>query len=245
MGGAKLGAHAPRILKHKDLARVGRVWLEFRFDGGIPPAQTSLATRELALSLVARALDAQGELGGPLLRVVEGPDTGKTLELGEGSRAYVLGRASDADLVLEDDDASRRHVQVVRRADQLLVRDLGSKNGAELGKEGLGDRDRAWKPGEELRVGRNTVVYQHAAIAALAELEGAADEMIRPDEPLSPPDLDDPGAGAGPRTSHDPPTRRRGKAHRRAVCPVEGAPPSSDGQEPISSWCCSQWACSR
>src|SRR5262249_2835020 len=36
MGGVKLGAHAPRILRHKDLARVGRVWLEFRFDAALP-----------------------------------------------------------------------------------------------------------------------------------------------------------------------------------------------------------------
>src|SRR5262245_52114401 len=36
MGGVKLGALAPRILKHGDLARVGRVWIEVRFDAQIP-----------------------------------------------------------------------------------------------------------------------------------------------------------------------------------------------------------------
>src|SRR3954465_14885962 len=65
MGGVKLGALAPRILKHGDLARVGRVWLEVRFDNQVAPAQTVLATKELALALVARAMSKEGEAGGP------------------------------------------------------------------------------------------------------------------------------------------------------------------------------------
>jgi pSer/pThr/pTyr-binding forkhead associated (FHA) protein len=188
MGGVKLGAHAPRILRHGDLARVGRVWLEIRFDGAPPTAQTVLATKELALALVARALDAQGEKGGPRVRVIDGPDQGKSMSLDEPARAYVIGRGQEVDLVVEDADASRRHVQVVRRADQVTVRDLGSKNGAELGGQPLEDRDRPWRLGETLRIGKNTFAYEHPAIEALAELERAADEKIRADEPIPPPD---------------------------------------------------------
>jgi pSer/pThr/pTyr-binding forkhead associated (FHA) protein len=200
MGGVKLGAHAPRILKHKDIARVGRVWIEFRFDGGMAPAQTAMATKELALALVARALEAQGELAGPSISIVEGPDRGGALVLEEAGRAYIVGRGSEADLPLEDTDASRRHVQVVRRADQLLVRDLGSKNGAELAGRPLDERDRVWKAGEALRVGQNVFAYRFGAVDALAELEMAADEKLRPDEPLAPPDIDRPAAGK-PRAS--------------------------------------------
>jgi pSer/pThr/pTyr-binding forkhead associated (FHA) protein len=188
LGGVKLGAHAPRILRHGDLARVGRVWLEIRFDGAAPTAQTVLATKELALALVARALDAQGEKAGPRVRVIEGPDADKSMSLDEPGRAYVIGRGQDVDLVVEDTDASRRHVQIVRRADQVMARDLASKNGAELGGQPLEDRDRAWRVGETLRIGRNTFAYEHPAIEALAELERAADEQIRADEPISPPD---------------------------------------------------------
>src|SRR5262249_38029541 len=79
MVGMKLAAHAPLILKLNDIARVGRVLLEFRFDAALPPAQTAMATKELALALVARALEAQGELGGPRITVVEGPDRGASL----------------------------------------------------------------------------------------------------------------------------------------------------------------------
>jgi pSer/pThr/pTyr-binding forkhead associated (FHA) protein len=193
IGGVKLGAQAPRILKHGDLARIGRVWLEVRFDNNqLPPAQGLLATKELALALVARALDAQGELGGPRIAVTDGPDRGKSLSLDEPGRLYILGRGREVDLVLEDSDASRRHVQVIRRADQVVVRDLGSKNGAELAGERLDQRDHLWRLDQELRFGKNVFVYRHPAIEALGELERAADEKIREGESIAPPEASGP-----------------------------------------------------
>src|SRR5689334_21910022 len=161
MGGVKLGALAPRILKHGDLARVGRVWLEVRFDNQVPPAQTALATKELALALVARAMKGEGEPGGPRVVVKAGPDEGKEMALDEAGRAYVIGRGKDLDLVLEDVDASRRHVEVVRRADQITVRDLGSKNGAALGDQRLDGQARAWRHDQELRFGGNTFAFRY------------------------------------------------------------------------------------
>src|SRR5262249_38068675 len=164
MGGVKLGALAPRILKHGDLARVGRVWLEVRFDNQVPPAQTALATKELALALVARAMKGEGEPGGPHVRVTTGPDQGKERAHDGPGRAHVTGRGKDASLALEDVDASRRHVEVVRRADQVLVRDLGSKNGAALGGQRLDAQGRPWKFDQELQIGSNTFAFRYPAL---------------------------------------------------------------------------------
>lgn len=227
IGSVKLGAQAPRILKHGDLARLGRIWLEVRFDNQVPPAQGLLATKELALALVARALDAEGELGGPRIVVTDGPDRGKTLSLDDPGRIYILGRGREVDLVLEDSDASRRHVQVVRRADQVIVRDLGSKNGAELAGERLDQRDRLWRLDQELRVGKNAFAYRHPAIEALSELERAADEKIREGESIPPPEPPAPAA-----------TLRKESADGRP----EGAVYRSDGTgqdlgaAPIAEW---------
>ncbi len=213
MGGVKLGAQAPRVLRHGDLARAGRVWLEVRFNTPVPSTQPLMATKELALALVARALSAQGENGGPRIAIVEGPDEGKVLELEEPARAYVIGRGQEVDLVVTDADASRRHVQVVRRADQVLVRDLGSKNGAELNGERISaDRDRVFRPGEKLRVGQNVFAYEHPAIEALGELERAADEKMRSDESIAPPEVVTPRDSKRPSRSDDmvsPPSEPR------------------------------------
>lgn len=188
IGGVRLGAHAPRILKHGDQVRLGRVYVEIRLDAPVATSQASQATKEIALGLVARALAAQGEQAGPRLIVVEGPDDGKMLALDETGRAYVLGRGREVDFVLDDADASRRHVQVVRRGDVLVARDLGSKNGALLEASTLPrDRDVAWRAGERLWVGSNVIAYEHPAIEALAELERAADEKLREGEVPPPP----------------------------------------------------------
>src|SRR5882672_4148871 len=178
MGGVKLGALAPRILRHGDLARVGRVWIELRFDNQVPAVQTTLATKELALVLVARAMGKEGEPGGPRIAVIEGPDKGKELWLHDPGHPYVMGRGKDLDLVLDDVDASRRHVEIVRRADQVTVRDLGSKNGAELAGQRLDKQGRPWKIDQELRAGGNTFTFRYPALEALGELERAADEKI-------------------------------------------------------------------
>jgi pSer/pThr/pTyr-binding forkhead associated (FHA) protein len=235
IGNVKLGAQAPRLLKHGDLARIGRVWLEVRFDNQVPPPQALLATKELALALVARALDAQGELGGPRIVVTDGPDRGKSLSLDDPGRVYILGRGREVDLVLEDSDASRRHVQVVRRADQVIVRDLGSKNGAELGGERLDQRDRPWRLDQPLRIGNNTFAYRHPAIEALGELERAADEKIREGEAIAPPEM--PAAAslghrgaadgsAGKTTAID---SSSGTGHHLGVAPIAEVPRRTAG----------------
>jgi pSer/pThr/pTyr-binding forkhead associated (FHA) protein len=190
VGAVKLGAEAPRLLRHGDLARLGRVWIEMRFDRPATSATSALATRELALLLVARALDAQGEAGGPRVVVSQGPDEGKALRVDESGRVYVIGRGHDVDLVLGDPDTSRRHVQIVRRAEQLLARDLASKNGTDLaGTRVPTDRDCPWRPGQLLRLGSSVLSYEHPALSALQELERGADECLRSDESIPGPDL--------------------------------------------------------
>jgi pSer/pThr/pTyr-binding forkhead associated (FHA) protein len=221
MGGVKLGALAPRILKHGDMARVGRVWIEMRFDAQIPTAQSALATKELALALVARAMGHDGEPGGPRVAVVDGPDKGKELALDEAGRAYVIGRGKGLDLALDDVDASRRHVEIVRRADLVTVRDLGSKNGAALAGQRIDGQARPWKHDQELQVGGNTFAFRYPALDALADLERAADEKIRADETIPPPEVErsSKAGGASAKTSSRP-----GPPDPAARAPEGGAP---------------------
>lgn len=188
IGDVRLGVQAPRILRHGEVVRLGRIFIEVRLDALLPTPKAPQTTKEIALNLVARALEAQGEEGGPRVVVVDGPDRGRVLFLDEPDRAYVVGRGRDADLVLDDADASRRHVQLVRRGDSLLVRDLGSKNGAELGGMLLPtDHDLFFRMGEGLRLGSTILVFEHPAALALAELDGLMDEAITEDENLEPP----------------------------------------------------------
>jgi pSer/pThr/pTyr-binding forkhead associated (FHA) protein len=188
VGGVRLAPSTPRALRSGDLVRVGRVWLEVRLDETPPTRDLAMATRDLALLLVSQAMEALGDDVVPKVRVVEGPDLGAEVALTDEGRAYVVGRGEGCDLPLADGDASREHVQLVRRGQTVLVRDLGSKNGVLLGEARLPrNRDVPWKATSMLRAARTVLALEEPVAAALGTLEDANDEpMADEDAPPAP-----------------------------------------------------------
>src|SRR5690349_4146981 len=86
VGPVRLSAQAPRVLRHNDLVRVGRIWLEIRVEQALPTANPQATAREIALGLVASALAAQGETTGAIVRVANGPDAGRELAMNDVER---------------------------------------------------------------------------------------------------------------------------------------------------------------
>jgi pSer/pThr/pTyr-binding forkhead associated (FHA) protein len=203
VGGVRLSPKAARTLRSGDLVRVGRVWIEVRIDQSPPTPDLALATRDLALALVQQAMQARGKPTVPTVTVVEGPDNGALIELEEEGRVYVVGRGEQCDLPLADVDASREHLQVVRRAASVLVRDLRSKNGTLMGEQPVStSRDVPWRPLSMLRVGATVLALDEPVAHELGDIEKAADEPIEAGStPEPPPDLKQ--AEAGP-SGHAP-----------------------------------------
>ena len=86
-----------------------------RMGRGDPPA-TDLAPRP-SVTLPAQLR----------LVVVKGPDAA---EITLGARTYHVGKAPDCDLVLTDGQVSRHHLEVQLSDGGVVLRDLGSRNGA-------------------------------------------------------------------------------------------------------------------
>ena len=92
------------------------------------------------------------------------PNTNRTpvIEL-DGNRyalsadTVVMGRAGDAGLHINDQGASRRHAEIIRRGDRMFVRDLGSTNGTYVN----GDRvdDVELRSGSEVRIGKYVLKF--------------------------------------------------------------------------------------
>lgn len=208
LGKVLLSPMSPRALRNGDRVRVGRVWLEVAIGPPVAAVATPAAARSLALALVAEGLSARGEPSGPRIRVVEGPDAGKTLDLAEIGRMYILGRANEAHLALDDTAASRRHVGVMAKGDRIVVLDLGSKGGASLDGAPLGTNETTWRPGQALLVGGNVVALIHPAAEALAEIERGPDEAMSPEEravPHEPESETPPPLGAANEPTPSPP----------------------------------------
>ncbi|MFO0762899.1 MAG: FHA domain-containing protein [Byssovorax sp.] len=204
----RLPPQTPRALRSGDKVRLGRVWIEVRIEPALVKGSTAAAAKELALTLVAQGLAAAGEDPWPTITVLEGPDAGKALVLRDPGRQYVIGRAKDIDLSLDDMSVARRHAGVERKGDGAAVQDLGSPSGTWLDDRHLGDRESLWRPGQVLRVGATRLGLTYPAAEALAELARSPEEKMRPGEiPALPVDPGDPaGDGATPDPDETPAT---------------------------------------
>jgi pSer/pThr/pTyr-binding forkhead associated (FHA) protein len=179
VGGVRIAPRTSRLVRSGDLVRLGRIWLELRIEQQPVTRDVAMATRDLALLLVSRAMASAGEDRTVRLRVVEGIDQDAVLRLEADGQDYLVGRGAHCDLRLSDNDASREHVRVVRRTAQVIVRDLGAKNGTWLAEARLIDgRDTVWRPAQMMKIGRTVLALEEPVSDALAEIESAADEQL-------------------------------------------------------------------
>jgi DNA-binding NtrC family response regulator len=85
--------------------------------------------------------------------VIDGPDSGK--ETLARSDTLTVGSAPGNDLVLTDETVSRYHLELRKVGDRVLVQDLGSTNGTEIGSV-LVERG-AIKPGSVVTIGKSAL----------------------------------------------------------------------------------------
>ncbi len=114
-------------------------------------------------------------LEGPRLRpgrfavtadVIAGPDGlhPAFLVLPDGRRVpierepLVIGRLRDCSVVLADPNVSRRHAEVRRVDDDVVITDLGSTNGTRV--NGVPIREQYLQSGDDITVGSTTLVFE-------------------------------------------------------------------------------------
>jgi pSer/pThr/pTyr-binding forkhead associated (FHA) protein len=185
VGSVRVAPRTSRIVRSGDRVRVGRVELEVSMDSHPVTRDVALATRDLALAMVAKAMDARGDDRVARLRVLEGPDQGAVLALANEGRSYLVGRAGHCDLALSDPDVSREHVAIVLTGGVVRVRDLATKNGT-----GMGDarvppgEETVWKSTQMMKIGRTVLALEEPLQDRLALIERAIDELL-PEPPAS------------------------------------------------------------
>lgn len=87
------------------------------------------------------------------LTVIAGANVGEMFPVGGG---LVIGRGADASVRVMDDEISRRHARVAVLGKEILVEDLGSKNGTFV--NGKPVRRHALCDGDKIQVGASTVL---------------------------------------------------------------------------------------
>ncbi len=102
------------------------------------------------------ALDSPG--GVPRLRVESAPGlrAGAAYDCSSG---VLLGRASDADIVLEDQFSSSHHARLVPHGDAVVLEDLGSTNGTYLNGAPLSG-PHPLHDGDRIRIGDSEFTFE-------------------------------------------------------------------------------------
>lgn len=93
------------------------------------------------------------ELG---LEFLSGPREGLKFKFPKGN--IIMGRGADADLIIDDDKISRKHVVVEAFSrDQIFISDLASTNGTYI--NGMRIRSTKLKDGDEIRIGKTLLKF--------------------------------------------------------------------------------------
>lgn len=152
VNGQKLPKGEKRLLRNGDVIAIAQ--FDVTFDRVAEAStedvsgKTSFLSRKVVKD-VMKGLAAGGE--NAYFRVMNGATEGQRIEIAD-AQEYIFGRdAADADIVLNDDLVSRKHVKVRRDWSGTHVEDLGSRNGIKLNKKRT--RKATIKDRDELEIG--------------------------------------------------------------------------------------------
>jgi DNA-binding NtrC family response regulator len=133
-----------------------------------------ISSRGETLALEIASLTPEGTAW---LVVEQGPAAGRSVVL--GADPVVVGSDPGSALVINDPHVSRRHVEIVRTAEGIVLRDLGSKNGTFVGR--LAVKEVTLTSGAEIRVGTSTLRFEmggeEGRLARLARAPLRAEEL--------------------------------------------------------------------
>jgi pSer/pThr/pTyr-binding forkhead associated (FHA) protein len=75
-----------------------------------------------------------------------------------GEDPITIGRLPECDIPVPDKNVSRRHAEIRRQDDAIVVVDLGSMNGTRV--NGAGVKERVLEDGDEITVGTTTLRFE-------------------------------------------------------------------------------------
>jgi pSer/pThr/pTyr-binding forkhead associated (FHA) protein len=171
------------------------------------------------------------------LRITSGPLLGERIEV---DRELVIGRL-DADITIEDEELSRRHLIVRPMHDALEVEDLGSTNGTFVDDSRIG-RPTRLRDGATVKLGSTVLVVEGLVVGQTTRVSGnvadleptrvsgaildvQATRVRKAPASGESPAASEPETGAGSRStatlgSFEPSSSRRGGLASRSWLPV-------------------------
>jgi pSer/pThr/pTyr-binding forkhead associated (FHA) protein len=171
--GERLPSRAPRRIAPGAQLTLGQVTLVF--DGTVTSVAGAERTATIAKRLVSDLFAASPDLAVPTLAIASGVPARAPLRIETTDRRYLAGRGETCDLRLASEEISREHLEIVRRWDGVVVKDLGSKNGV-LVNGALLTEPRRLRDGDSVEVGPALLRLSDPADRYLREFEARTDK---------------------------------------------------------------------
>lgn len=205
VNGKPLPKGEKRLLSDGDVIAIAQYDVEFvqlkELNNDVNSDKTSFIARRRLTELLPGG-DAER-----FLRIMNGPREGERIGISD-AQELIFGRDEKADVVLQDDLVSRRHVKVRRDWSGTHVEDLGSRNGIKVNKKRVNRKQ--LKDRDELEVGGTRFLY------------------VDPTEPAE----EDPISLGTAAKVPPPPAPQRPASQRREKEKVEEPPPPAEEPAP-------------
>jgi hypothetical protein len=163
------------LLEHarsEGLALVTRPSVDFETDERLGLGEFGIQAHLVHASEDAEAEPQQGDFGNTMVyspdraprRLVPPVSSGRAYLVGSGKRMvvsgdrFVVGRSREADMVVDDPNVSRQHLELRREMDGWVARDLGSTNGIQV--NGRQVTETALAPGDQVTLGLTTLTFE-------------------------------------------------------------------------------------
>ncbi|MDB4970500.1 MAG: hypothetical protein JWN44_6189 [Myxococcales bacterium] len=170
LNGAAVATGMRQQLREGDRITIGEYALSVSLTQSAGPEARPESSLSMARGMVRDLLERLGPgESQPCLHVLDGPQTGVVLTLGDVGRTYMIGRAAGNDLRLDDIDMWREHAALERDELGVTVRDVGTHVVSVNGDRVVGAR--LLHDGDTISLGTTAMRYHDPAEVYLKKLE--------------------------------------------------------------------------
>ncbi|MCE9624519.1 MAG: FHA domain-containing protein [Deltaproteobacteria bacterium] len=149
------------LLRSGDLIRIEDYEIRFILaeDNAEHPIEEDTDTDILEIKLIKKMLKTLDTDETPNIEVLNGVAAGKKLLIPDTKQEVVIGRDSNADLIIDENVISRLHVKMERKWGGIVIVDLQSKNGTFVNNDRV--EEKLLRDGDKIMLGTVKLLYRN------------------------------------------------------------------------------------
>lgn len=149
------------LLRSGDVIRIEDYEIRFLLAEDSPehPIEEDTDTDILEIKLIKKMMKTLDTDETPSIEVLNGVATGKKLAIPDSKQEVMIGRDSNADLIIDENVISRLHAKLERKWGGIVIVDLQSKNGTFVNNDRV--EEKLLRDGDKVMLGTVKILYRN------------------------------------------------------------------------------------